>query len=80
MTIHEPIDVTKKEHDYFPKEFYWRGRRYIVESVEQVWTVTTRHFMGRVEKHGFNVKCHKSNYVLYHDVRTNNWILERTVK
>ncbi len=65
MTIHEPIDMTAKDHGYFPKSFLWRGRRYTVDAVEQCWTVARRHWMGRIERHGFKVRTRKATYVLY---------------
>jgi len=45
MTIHEPIDMTSKDHGYFPKAFFWRGHRYVVDAVEQCWTVARRRWM-----------------------------------
>ncbi len=79
MTIHEPIDLTSKEHDYFPKAFLWRGRRYHIDAVEQCWTVARRHWMGRIERHGFKVRTRNATYVLYHDLSRNAWYMERNI-
>jgi len=79
MTIHEPIDMTSRDNNYFPKAFLWRGRRYNVDAVEQCWTVARRHWMGRIERHGFRVRTSHATYVLYHDISRNSWYMERTV-
>jgi len=56
MWNREAIDVTAKEHGYFPKAFTWRGRRHAVSAVEQCWTVAEQDWMHRVLKH-FTVPC-----------------------
>jgi|RifCSP16_2_1023846.scaffolds.fasta_scaffold801924_1 hypothetical protein len=79
LRINEPINITAKDHGYFPKSFLWRGRRHRVEAVEQCWTVAKRDWLGRVEKHCFRVRTDESTFVVYHDLSRNAWYIERAL-
>ena len=80
MISAEPINMTAKEHGYFPKSFLWRGRRHAVKAVEQCWTVSRRDWLRRVERHCFRVRTSDSTFVVYHDLARNAWYLERAMK
>jgi hypothetical protein len=69
----EAIDMLERRFHYFPRVFYWRGRRYDVEAVEQCWTVARR----QVERHFFRVRCAEGTFEVYQDVRANTWHLRR---
>ena len=77
--LHEPISVTSKEHGYFPKAFIWRGRRHAVQAVEQCWTISRRHWLGRVEQHCFRVRTDEATYVLSQDLSRDVWQIDRVV-
>jgi len=76
MWNREAIDVTAKEHGYFPKTFTWRGRRHAVSAVEQCWTVAEHDWMRRVSKHCFRVRMGEAHYVVSHDVKRDKWYVE----
>jgi hypothetical protein len=57
---------------YFPQAFVWRGRRFEVEAVERVWTVT-RQWIWAVERHCFRVRCKEGAFELYQDARRGTW-------
>jgi hypothetical protein len=77
--INEPIAVTAGESGYFPKAFIWRGQRHAVEAVEQCWTTTHRHWLGRIAQHRFRVRTAEATYVLSQDLAQNMWRLDRVV-
>jgi hypothetical protein len=78
--INEPVVVTAKVNSYFPKAFVWRGRRHVVQAVEHCWTVSRRHWLGRVEQHCFRVRTREATYVLAQDLVRDSWRVARIVK
>lgn len=77
MWNREPINVTAKDHGYFPKAFLWRGREHAVEAVVQCWSVTQDDWMQRVRKHCFRVRADETMYVVSHDLTRNTWYVEK---
>jgi hypothetical protein len=77
MWNRETIDVTAKEHGYFPKTFTWRGRRHAVSAVEQCWTVAEQDWMRRALRYCFRVRTDDATYVVSHDLKRNRWYLEK---
>jgi hypothetical protein len=76
MWNRESINVTAKDHGYFPKTFTWRGRRHLVDAVEQCWTVAEHDWMRRALKHCFRVRTEEATYVVSHDLKRNKWFVE----
>ncbi len=73
----ESIEMRKRRHGYFPKQFVWRGKRYDVEAVERCWTVARRNMGNRVGRHCFRVRCAEGTFNLYQDARYNTWHIRR---
>ncbi len=75
--INEPVVITAKENEYFPKAFVWRGQRHIVQAVERCWTISTRQWGGRTQRHYFRVRCAEGSFELFQDIAHNTWHLAR---
>jgi hypothetical protein len=78
--INEPVRVTATEHGYFPKAFVWRGRRHRIQAVERCWTISRRHWLGRIQQHCFRVRTAEATYVLSQDLARNTWRLDHVVR
>ena len=73
----EPLELTERRFQYFPRRFRWRGQDYRVQQVKECWTVSRRGWQQRVERHFFRVQCAEGEFELYQDVRENTWHLRR---
>lgn len=71
--LNEPVVVTAKENQFFPKAFVWRGERHVVQAVERCWTVSRRHWLGKVQQHLFRVRTREATYVLTQDLTRDTW-------
>ena len=78
--VNEPVVVTAKENSYFPKAFVWRGQRHVVQAVEQCWTISRRHWLGRVQQHCFRVRTREATYVLAQDLSRDTWRVSQIVR
>ncbi len=73
----EPIALLSRRHNYFPKRFMWRGKKYNVYAVEEAWTEMRRG--GKNAHHYFRVKCPEGTFDLYQDVNLNAWYMHKQV-
>ncbi len=78
--INEPVVITAKENEYFPKAFVWRGQRHIVQAVERCWTISRRHWQGRVRQHCFRVRTGDATYVLSQDLSRDTWRVDQVLR
>jgi len=70
----EPIALLRKRHNYFPRQFLWRGQEYSVHAVERAWTEMRRG--GKNARHYFRVRCAAGTVDLFQDIRLDAWYLE----
>ncbi len=70
----EPIALLEKRHNYFPRQFMWRGESYNVHAVERAWTEMRQG--GKDARHYFRVRCAAGTVDLFQDVRLDAWYLE----
>jgi hypothetical protein len=75
--IEEAIEVLEFRFRYFPQVFRWRGCCHRVEGVEECWTVSHPGWRGRVERHGFRLRCTDGTFEVYQDLIANTWHLGR---
>ena len=73
----EAVGIAEMQYRYMPHVFLWRGRRYRVEVVEGVRTVSRQGWRGRVERRLFRVRCAEGAFELCHDLEANAWHLRR---
>jgi len=78
--INEPVVITAKENDYFPKAFVWRGQRHTIQAVERCWTISRKHWLGRVRQHCFRVRTREATYVLSQDLSRDTWRVDQVVR
>lgn len=71
----EPIRLLERRHNYFPKQFMWRGHHYDVRSVEEAWT----EMKQRGAWHFFRVHCQEGIFDIYQDLSLNAWYLAKQV-
>jgi hypothetical protein len=71
----EPIKLMSRRHNYFPKRFMWRGKRYDVFTVERAWTKTKR----KTTWHFFRVRCKEGTFDIFQDTKLNAWYLAAQV-
>ncbi|MFC2037079.1 DUF6504 family protein [Chloroflexota bacterium] len=73
----ESVEMEKQRHQFFPKIFCWRGRRFDVQAVERSWTVSRRRWRRRIARRFFQVRCAGGTFELYQDLQTGAWHLRR---
>lgn len=73
---HEPVEITAVDHDFFPKTFTWHGQPYTVDAVDECWSHPA-HPTGPVEWRGFRVRSQHRVHVLYCEVVSGLWLIER---
>lgn len=73
----EPIKLLSRRHNYFPKRFVWRGKKYDIYAVERAWTKSKRS--GKASRHYFRVRCADGTFELYQDLALNTWYMARRV-
>jgi hypothetical protein len=73
----EAVDMVQQRFRYLPHAFCWRGRRYTVEAVEKIWTVSRRGRRRGVDRRFFQVRCSAGSFELYQDLRAGTWHLRR---
>jgi len=76
---HEPIQLTARRHNYFPRRFMWRGKNYDVTAVQEVWTKMQRRGTRRSACHYFRVKCREGTFDIFQDTTLNAWYLAAQV-
>lgn len=57
--------------------FFWRGKRYPVDTVQALGTPPTRWWEGQGERTHFRVVSHGHVYELYFDHEGMGWVLSR---
>jgi len=81
----EVVDMVERRHGYFPKVFFWGGRRYDVYGVEQCGGNGRRGLAGKGAHRCFRVRArgHLDNgtadeaFVIYQDLQDGSWRIER---
>jgi uncharacterized membrane protein (DUF2068 family) len=72
-----PLAVTVDDHAT-PVAFAWRGRRHAVDQVVERWRVDAGWWQRRAWREYFQLVTASGLLVLvYHDVRTGEWRLQR---
>lgn len=71
-TYDEAIDVIERRHQFFPRAFRWRGRRYEVESVERCWTATRPG-----ARRYFRLQCAAGAFDVFQDLAAGTWHVRR---
>lgn len=73
----EPIQVAS-DASQAPQTFAWRGQAHRVERVAKRWRVDVDWWRGRVWREYFKLTTHTGLLVvIYRDVLTNRWYLQR---
>ncbi len=65
---YEDAEMQEERFGCFPKRFGWRGKNYVVEAVEQCWTITKPS-----TRLCFRVRCVDGTFDLTFDTRKNFW-------
>lgn len=73
----EPVELLQKRFQYFPQAFRWRGRYFMVASVERCWSVSGRGWRQPVGRHYFRLRCTEGSFELYQDLAANTWHVGR---
>ncbi len=71
----EPIKLTARRHGHYPKRFIWRGVKYEVTSVQEVWTRMQRKGPAKGTRHYFRVRCREGTFQLIQDAARNAWYI-----
>jgi hypothetical protein len=73
----DPIDV-EMDSLHAPLSFVWRGRRHVVERVTGRWRLDGGWWRWRKWREYFKVTTHSGLLViLYHDLVSGTWYLQR---
>jgi hypothetical protein len=89
----EKIQMNSKRFGYFPKQFTWRSRRYVVYGIDRCWTVSRKRFGSKMNRLCFRVRCAASGsmgvqtnsavlegtFEIHQDLDTNTWYFEKMV-
>jgi len=73
--IDEAISVELNGERSAITAFSWRGERYLVQSVDAIWTEPRRWPRGEGERTWFQVTARGLVYELYLDHQTRGWFL-----
>jgi hypothetical protein len=73
----EPVEMVQRRFQYFPRLFRGRGQRFVVESVQRVWSVTGRRWPRHGGRHFFQVQCAAGDFELFQEAQTGIWVLRR---
>jgi len=71
----EPICLVTRRHNYFPKQFVWRGHQYDVYAVAEAWT----EIQAQGARHYFRVHCQEGTFDLCQDATINAWYLAKQI-
>jgi hypothetical protein len=72
----QPIDVKADERGT-PRRITWRGRAHPVEQVANRWRVDEDWWCGRIWREYFKLTTRTGLLVVYHDLLTGDWCLQR---
>ncbi len=82
------MEMRQQRHDHFPHVFAWEGQEYLVEAVEQCWTIPRCGRENRVEGYCFRVRARPNAgkagqevvFDLFEDAQTGTWHMQRQVQ
>jgi hypothetical protein len=74
VRLAEPVQIADKQNGFFPRAFFWRGRRHDIRAVVACRTENRR---GQVRRHLFRVRTDGAVFELAQDVARDQWRLEQ---